>query len=231
MNWDEFYKSSTWCNYWYYYEPHHGTAIPNIVTTTTTSPYTYTVSSDLISKYNNELNKILKNDLTKAIKEKDRKENMIQIISVEIEKEKKTIVDKTKRDENGNYAVTKIEVPVKTIVVFENGHAQTAYCDDSDEFNLEIGIGICITRELMYRMYGTKKYSTYNKLIRSGVKNYKNHEKQVNELLEKKAKKEAAEKARKAKEQKRRIKRAEKKKEREIEIMAEAMRRANADNK
>ena len=163
---------------------------------------------------------------------KKKENNMIKIKNVDVKYEKKTFVDKNKRDENGNYIVTKKEVPVATIVTFENGSIQIAYCDEGDEFNLEVGISICITRELMKRLYGiSNKLSDYNKLIRQGMKVYKNNCKSKDALEKKRAEAEAIEKNRRIKEQKRREKRAAKKKEREIEILAEAIRRANADSK
>ena len=134
--------------------------------------------------------------------------------------------------ENGNYSVTKKEVPVATIVYFENGSVQTAYCDEGDEFNLEVGISICVTRELMKRLYGISgETNVYNKVIRQGMKAYKTHCKFKEATKKYIAEKEAVEKNKKIKEQKRREKRAAKKKEREIEILAEAIRRANADSK
>ena len=163
---------------------------------------------------------------------KREEEKMIKITDVDVKYEKKVFVDDTKRDENGNYSVTKKEVPVATIVYFENGSVQTAYCDENDEFNLEVGISICVTRELMKRLYGISgETNVYNKVIRQGMKAYKTHCK-FKELTKKyTAEAEAIEKNRKIKEQKRREKRAAKKKEREIEILAEAIKRANADSK
>ena len=163
---------------------------------------------------------------------KEEKKEMIKIKNVVVKYEKKVSVDKTKRNENGNYVVTKEEIPVGTIVYFEDGSVQAAYCDKDDKFNLEVGISICVTRELMKRLYGISgETNAYNKLIREGLKTYKNKCKRFKELEKEKAKAEAIEKNRKIKEQKRREKRAAKKKEREIEILAEAIKRANADSK
>ena len=163
---------------------------------------------------------------------KKKEDNMIKIKNVSVKYEKRAFVDKDKRDENGNYTATKKEVPVATIVVFENGSIQTAYCDENDEFNLEVGISICVTRELMKRLYGISgETNDYNKLIRQGMKVYKNNCKFKDALEKKRAEAEAIEKNKKIKEQKRREKRAAKKKEREIEILAEAIKRANADSK
>lgn len=162
----------------------------------------------------------------------EKEEEMIKIIDVDVDYEKKTFVDKTQRDKNGNYMVTKKEVPVATIVTFENGNTQIAVCDENDEFNLETGISICVTRELMERLYGiSNEYaSPYNKVIRQGMKAYKKRCKFKEATKKYYAEKEAIEKNKKIKEQKRREKRAAKKKEREIEILTEAMKRANADS-
>ena len=180
----------------------------------------------------NILNKLNEYCDIKSKPVKEEKKEMIKIKNVVVKYEKKVSVDKTKRDENGNYVVTKEEVPVGTIVYFEDGSVQAAYCDKDDKFNLEVGISICVTRELMKRLYGISgETNAYNKLIREGLKTYKNKCKRFKELEKEKAKAEAIEKNRKIKEQKRREKRAAKKKEREIEILAEAIRRANADSK
>ena len=167
-----------------------------------------------------------------ALEEERVEENMIEIKDVDVKYEKRTLVDKEVKDANGNYATKKIEVPVATIVTFENGNTQVAYCDEQDEFNLEAGISICVTRELMERMYGICGHTNaYNKIIRQGVKAYKNHCK-FNEKYNKwKDEQKAIAKNKKIKDQKRRQRRAAKKKEREIEILAEAIRRANADSK
>ena len=170
----------------------------------------------------------------KAIDKLNKREEkrMIEIKDVDVKYEKKVFVDETKRDENGNYSVIKKEVPVATIVYFENGSVQTAYCDEGDEFNLEVGISICVTRELMKRLYGISgETNVYNKVIRQGMKAYKNHCKFKEAAKKYYTEKETIEKNKKIKEQKRREKRAAKKKEREIEILAEAIKRANADSK
>ena len=177
------------------------------------------INNESYIKFINELNK-------------REEEKMIKITDVDVKYEKKIFVDETKRDENGNYSVIKKEVPVATIVYFENGSVQTAYCDEGDEFNLEVGISICVTRELMKRLYDISgETNVYNKVIRQGMKAYKNHCKFEKAYKKYIAEKEVIEKNKKVKEQKRREKRAAKKKEREIEILAEAIKRANADSK
>ena len=94
----------------------------------------------------------------------EKEEEMIKIIDVDVEYEKKTFVDKTQRDKNGNYMVTKKEVPVATIVTFENGNTQIAVCDENDEFNLETGISICVTlsADFFYRLPADFLFVNYN---------------------------------------------------------------------
>lgn len=211
-------------------------AIANTLITTDTTANTLINSVPFITfdykNYGSYIKAI--DELNKSIDElnKREEEKMIKIVDVDVKYEKKVFVDETKRDENGNYSVIKKEIPVATIVYFENGSVQTAYCDEGDEFNLEVGISICVTRELMKRLYGISgETNIYNKVIRQGMKAYKTHCKFKEATKKYYAEKEAIEKNKKIKEQKRREKRAAKKKEREIEILAEAIRRANADSK
>lgn len=199
-------------------------------------PYSYTFSDrnaayvDLCNEIN-ELNEFCKINNLKIKPIKEEKKEMLKIIDVKIGYEKRAMVDKTKRDANGNYLAHKEEFPVTTIVTFENHRTQTAYCDKDDTFNLETGITICVAKELMQRLYGENKDNNLNKIIRSGLHLYKKLDKLAQKVLKQLEEDERIEKNRKAKEQKRRLKRAEKKKEREIEILAEAIRRANADSK
>ena len=104
---------------------------------------------------------------------KKEKKEMLKIIDVKIGYEKRAVVDKTKRDANGNYLAHKEEFPVVTIVTFENKRTQKAYCDKDDIFNLETGITICVAKELMQRLYGENKDNNLNKIIRSGLHLYK----------------------------------------------------------
>ena len=193
-------------------------------------PYSYTFSNrnDTYVDLCNEICRINNLEI-KPIKEE--KKEMLKIIDVKIGYEKRAVVDKTKRDVNGNYLAHKEEFPVTTIVTFENGRTQTACCDKDDIFNLETGITICIARELMQRLYGENKDNNLNKIIRSGLHLYKKLDKLAQKVQRQLEEDERIEKNRKAKEQKRRLKRAEKKKEREIEILAEAIKKANADSK
>jgi len=193
-------------------------------------PYSYTFS-DRNDTYADLCNEICRINNLEIKPTKEEKKEMLKIIDVKIGYEKKAVVDKTKRDTNGNYLAHKEEFPVVTIVTFENGRTQTAYCDKDDTFNLETGITICVARELMQRLYGENEDTNLNKIIRSGLHLYKKLDKLAQKVLKQLEEDERIEENRKVKEQKRRLKRAEKKKEREIEILAEAIRRANADSK
>lgn len=190
-------------------------------------PYSYTIPNRNNS-YVDLCNEICKISNLKIEPIKEEKKEMLKIIDVKIGYEKRAVVDKTKRDADGNYLAHKEEFPVTTIVTFENKRTQKAYCDKDDTFNLETGITICVAKELMQRLYGENEDKNLNKIIRSGLHLYKKLDKLAQKVLKQLEEEKKAEKNRKAKEQKRRLKRAEKKKEREIEIMAEAIRRANA---
>ena len=154
--------------------------------------------------------------------------NCYDIADVEVEYKTEYIVnvDPTQRDNKGNYKAEKktIKKPYKTIVRFKNGDTQFALCDSSDEFNLEVGISICLCKQLL----GTREYKhedgtkLYNQLIRSGIKAYKRRVKEEEEMKAE----EEAKRIKEASKQRRRIRKAEKKKEKEIEILAEAIRRA-----
>ena len=203
-------------------------------TTTTTYSYSFPYSYTIPNRNNNYVdlcNEICKINNLEIKPIKEEKKEMLKIIDVKIGYEKRAVVDKTKRDTNGNYLAHKEEFPVTTIVTFENGRTQTACCDKDDTFNLETGITICVAKELMQRLYGENKDNNLNKIIRSGLHLYKKLDKLRQAVQKQLEEDEKIIQNRKAKEQKKRLKRAEKKKEREIEILAEAIRRANADSK
>ena len=193
-------------------------------------PYSYTFPNRNNS-YVDLCNEICRINNLEIKSTKEEKKEMLKIIDVKIGYEKRAVVDKTKRDANGNYLAHKERIPVVTVVTFENGRTQTACCDKDDTFNLETGITICVARELMQRYYTNCEDNALNKIIRSGLRLHKKLDKLTQENKEYQEQIKELEKNRKAKEQKRRLKRAEKKKEREIEILAEAIRRANADSK
>lgn len=134
-----------------------------------------------------------------------------------------TTVDPEQRDNKGNYKAERktVKVPRKVICTFADGRKQFALCSEEDEFNLEVGITICLCKQLLTSGVedGTKKY---NSIVRDGLKIYKGHLRKEKEIQDA----EEARKIREASKQRRRLRKAEKKKEREIEILAEAIRRS-----
>lgn len=115
-------------------------------------------------------------------------------------------------------------VDVKTIndkvviVTFIDGTQTKAVCDKDDVFNLEVGIGICITKRLMSNDEQTGN-SMFNKTIRNALKVMKR-----NEQIEKIRKEfEEEEKRIEAKIQRKKEKRAEKRRQKKIQMMADAI--------
>jgi len=115
-------------------------------------------------------------------------------------------------------------VDVKTIndkvviVTFIDGTQTKAVCDKDDTFNLEVGIGICITKRLMSNDEQTGN-SMFNKTIRNALKVMKR-----NEQIEKIRKEfEEEEKRIETKIQRKKEKRAEKRRQKKIQMMADAI--------
>lgn len=104
------------------------------------------------------------------------------------------------------------------IVTFIDGTQTKAVCDKDDTFNLEVGIGICITKRLMSNDEQTGN-SMFNKSIKDALKVMKR-----NEQLEK-ARKEFKEEEKRieAKIQRKKEKRAEKRRQKKIQMMADAI--------
>lgn len=104
------------------------------------------------------------------------------------------------------------------IVTFIDGTQTKAVCDKDDTFNLEVGIGICITKRLMSNDEQTGN-SMFNKTIKNALKVMKR-----NEQLEKTRKEIEEEEKRIADKIKRnKEKRAEKRRQKKIQMMAEAI--------
>lgn len=104
------------------------------------------------------------------------------------------------------------------IVTFIDGTQTKAVCDKDDTFNLEVGIGICITKRLMSDDEQTGN-SMFNKTIKNALKVMKR-----NEQLEKTRKEIEEEEKRIADKIKRKKeKRAEKRRQKKIQMMAEAI--------
>lgn len=111
------------------------------------------------------------------------------------------------------------------VVYFGNGTTQKAVLCDNDEFSLEQGISVCITKHLLDHVVGHGS-SLYNKVIDRGLKVYKNRIK----AEETKAREAAEEKARRerklAKKREKSAKRAAAKREDQINILSAAIQRA-----
>ena len=104
------------------------------------------------------------------------------------------------------------------IVTFIDGTQTKAVCDKDDTFNLEVGIGICITKRLMSSDEQTGN-SMFNKTIKNALKVMKR-----NEQLEKTRKEAEEEEKRIADKIKRKKeKRAEQRRQKKIQMMAEAI--------
>lgn len=104
------------------------------------------------------------------------------------------------------------------IITFIDGTQTKAVCDKDDTFNLEVGIGICITKRLMSDDEQTGN-SIFNKTIKDALKVMKR-----NEQLEQ-ARKEFEEKEKRieAKIKRKKEKRAEKRRQKKIQMMADAI--------
>lgn len=108
------------------------------------------------------------------------------------------------------------------IVTFIDGTQTKAVCDKDDTFNLEVGIGICITKRLMSNDEQTGN-SMFNKTIKNALKVMKRNEqlKRACEEAEEEEKR-IADKIKRKKE-----KRAEKRRQKKIQMMADAILLAN----
>lgn len=111
------------------------------------------------------------------------------------------------------------------IVSFGDGDAQKAVLCDNDEFSLEQGISVCITKKLL-DMRTQNGSSIYNKIVDRGLKVYKNRiqaeEKKAHEAAEEKARRER----KLAKKREKSAKRAAAKREDQINILSAAIQRA-----
>lgn len=104
------------------------------------------------------------------------------------------------------------------IVTFIDGTQTKAVCDKDDTFNLEVGIGICITKRLMSDDEQTGN-SMFNKSIKDALKVMKRNE----QLEEARKEFKEEEKRIEAKIQRKKEKRAEKRRQKKIQMMADAI--------
>lgn len=128
---------------------------------------------------------------------------------------------------DSNIAVTKVRTfgdPVNTVKLeFNDGTSSTAVCSENDEFNLDIGIGLCIAK----RVIGPDFLNAITRAKKLYVRQHKAEEKEKSRRIEERA----LEKRRREKAAKRRAKREEKRIKREAAIMAEAMKLAEIREK
>lgn len=141
-----------------------------------------------------------------------------EIIGIEVKNDPETMDNQY--DENGKYQKPTV------IVTFADGLVEKAAASEDDTFSLEQGISICYTKKLLSMLTNSNGSSTYNRMLHNAMKLYKNKQKEIAEMK----KSEQAEKERRerlaAKRAKRKAKYEAKKREREIDIQAEAYARA-----
>ena len=128
---------------------------------------------------------------------------------------------------DSHIAVTKVRTfgnPVNTVKLeFNDGTSSTAVCSENDEFNLDVGIGLCIAK----RVIGPDFLNAITRAKKLYARQHKAEEKEKNRRIEERA----LEKRRREKAAKRRAKREEKRIKREAAIMAEAMKLAEIREK
>lgn len=126
-----------------------------------------------------------------------------------------------------NVEVVERKYKSQVIVTFADDTTETATLSYNDQFDLEQGISVCVTKKLLSDKIGAGYGgSTYNKIVDRGLKVYIKCEKA-------KAKKEAEEASKRrkyektiAKKKARRMKRETEEREKQIEIQKEAILRA-----
>lgn len=117
-----------------------------------------------------------------------------------------------------------------TIVYFDDGTFEKSVCQKDDTFSLEYGIGLCISKKILFDLTGENGTTVYNRLIRQAVKTMKRNRKIEKEIKQESAAEELRRKKAAEKRQKRLAKIATKKREEQIEIQAEAYRRVMSKN-
>lgn len=112
------------------------------------------------------------------------------------------------------------------IVYFDDGTSEKALLSEDDEFNLEQGISICLTKRILSTLSNGNGGTVYNKLIKYclGVYN-KNRHKEKDEEQKQKAAKERRKKI-EDKKRKKHERKAQREREAQIEIQKEAYIRA-----
>ena len=112
-------------------------------------------------------------------------------------------------------------------VIFADGSYEKAVLSPNDTFSLEQGISICLTKKLLSKIVSSDfGGSVYNKLVDYALGVYDNKVKAVKEAKKKAEAEKAAEKKKAEKIKAKRAKRKAQLREEQIEIQAEAYRRA-----
>lgn len=113
------------------------------------------------------------------------------------------------------------------IVKFADGTSEKAVLSENDTFSLEQGVSICITKKILNRVLkGASGTSAYNKLVDYGLKVYDKKQKEIKEAIAAKKAEKDAEQRKIDRIRKKRAKHKAKLREEQIEIQAEAYRRA-----
>lgn len=113
------------------------------------------------------------------------------------------------------------------IVKFADGTSEKAVLSENDTFSLEQGVSICITKKILNKVLkGASGTSAYNKLVDYGLKVYDKKQKEIKEAIAAKKAEKEAEQRKIDRIRKKRAKHKAKLREEQIEIQAEAYRRA-----
>lgn len=113
------------------------------------------------------------------------------------------------------------------IVKFADGTSEKAVLSENDTFSLEQGVSICITKKILNKVLkGASGTSAYNKLVDYGIKVYDKKQKEIKEAIAAKKAEKDAEQRKIDRIRKKRAKHKAKLREEQIEIQAEAYRRA-----
>jgi len=113
------------------------------------------------------------------------------------------------------------------IVKFADGTSEKAVLSENDTFSLEQGVSICITKKILNKVLkGASGTSAYNKLVDYGLKVYDKKQKEIEEAIAAKKAEKDAEQRKIDRIRKKRAKHKAKLREEQIQIQAEAYRRA-----
>lgn len=138
-----------------------------------------------------------------------------------------------------NFEISKIDIFNNKVVKvkFSDGTIERAICDEEDEFDLKIGVFICISKYLYkdtltnhgiyIKALELSWYKEYNKIVDKAIKDYyKNLDKEIKEKEEKQLEKEKAAR-RKIKNNIRKAKQKKKKIENEVETIPNYLEKRN----